>query len=166
MLSMRVDHVVSMLVNQFLVRNGRLNEAMYFKIDCSLNVYHDNVDSYSERCGLHLLYQQDPNSSGVNVFSATTKSPFANVREVTDWNHLTSHDICWREVSIFSDVYFGLAEKINASLKADRKPGSAPRDMHEHTSFALFHEAFVWVPVSIAIDPNCKRSYRKIVTVK
>jgi hypothetical protein len=117
---------------------------------------------------LHLLYHVNPNGSYVNVFSRVDSSPFLKVNATKsvgagDWQHECSHDSCWRNISVFSGLYFELAELINKALIADGFSAIAPKDMSEHNSSALFENLYNWVKVQLEKDPMDQYNYRKLV---
>jgi hypothetical protein len=163
-LSIGVSTLLNQLVRQELQGKGkgRENEALYFHLDCRMS-HHTNNESYNESRGLHLLYQVNPGYTYINVFGAVTESPFERYREIKEWRHLATHDSCWRDVGIFQEVYFGMAEAINAKLKAANKKTIAPKDMHEWNGFGLTDHLFQWVPVRVTKDPTCEQNYRKLV---
>lgn len=160
---MQISDVVAAIVKQELYGNGRENEAIYFSFDVSMSHY-TKTKHYKQRNGLHLLYQVNPGFTYINVFSAVTDSPFANIKTV-EWKHECTHDSCWRDVNIFGDVYFGMAAKINSMLKADGLNELAPQDMHEYNINSFSKGLYRWIPVKISKDPNDKNSYWKLVQV-
>jgi hypothetical protein len=163
MLKIDVRNVVHAIVEQELIRKGREGEALYVNFDLRMS-HHTNNKSYDQSRGLHLLYQVNPGYTYVSVFSAVTDSPFATIREVEEWKHEVTHDSCWRDTNVFSQVYFDMAEKINAAMKADKRKPIAPKDMHEWHNLGRAG-LFQWVKVNITKDPNDDRNYRKLVEV-
>jgi hypothetical protein len=167
MLSMKIEDLVSAIVRQELIGKGREDEALHFSFDISLSYYQDGK-SYSKRCGLHLLYHVNPNGSYVNVFSRIDASPFTKVNApqgegVGEWVHECSHDSCWRNIRVFSTLYFDLAAQINQALIADGFTAVAPKDMSEHNNSPLFEALYTWVKVKLEKDPTDQYNYRKLV---
>lgn len=163
MLQMKVKNVVAGIARQEVQQSGRENQALYFNFDVRLSCYTDD-ESYDESCGLHLLYHSKPGFTYVDVFSAVTENCFAGIREVEDWKHESSHDSCWRDIQVFSQVYFGMAERINQQLKEDGLSRVAPCNMSQNIWFQ--DSAFRWIPVEIEKDRDDDRNYRKLVKVK
>lgn len=166
MLEMKIETLVAAIVRQELRGKGREGEALYFHFDLGMGYYTDD-QSYKARKGLHLLYYLTPDSgSYITVFSAVTDSPFTKIGEIKKWKHECTHDTCWRDIGVFSQVYFAMAEEINAMLKQDGLEEVAPKDMSEHNSFPIFNDlAYSWKKVRVSKDPNCESSYRKMVEV-
>lgn len=161
MLDIKISAVVAQIVRHELIHNAKENEALYMHFDLGMGVY-TNSESYTCRRGLHLLYHVNPGGTYISVFSAVTDSPFASIKDINEWKHEGTHDSGWRDIRVFSDVYFKMAEEINNELEADGEKTVAPKDMHEHNNFGLFRdELFRWVPVEIAkVD-----SYEKTIRV-
>ncbi len=167
MLKIDVRNVVHAIVEQELSGKGRDTEALYLNFDLRMSQHlPEGFDgkSYDESRGLHLLYQVNPGFSYINVFSGVTDSPFARIRDVAEWKHECTHDSCWRDINTFSQVYFEMAECINAARKADGFPPVAPANMHEWHSIGRAG-LFQWVKANVRKDPNCERNYRRIVEV-
>lgn len=161
MLSIRIDRIAYQIVEDILLGNGRENEALYLNFDVRLS-YYDNGRTYDQSRGLHLLYHVLPGMRYVNVFSGVTRSPFGKLSEVRkELKHEVSHDSCWRDVRIFSDTYFEMANCINEERKKQGLSEVAPKDMSEHNSFR--QKLFEWVPVKVSKDPNDSHNYRKLV---
>lgn len=165
MLNISIQDVVAAIVRQELGRTDRdENKALYFNFDCSLSHYTEETQ-YSQRMGLHLLYHCTPGYRYITVFSATTESGLAKLNEVKEWKHECTHDSCWQNINIFSQICFDMARDINEALVADGLKEMAPIDMHEYNSFNMFSgaECYQWVPVRITKDPNDQHNYRKIL---
>lgn len=170
MLSMRIDSLVAGIVRQILIEGGGKNgQALHFHFDCRMGYYahvNDGSESYSAARGLHLLYYLPEGMTYVSVFSGITDSPFDKVSEVKGWKHESTHDSCWRDdVKAFGQVYFGMAEEINAQLKQDGHPEVAPAAMSEHNSFRLMGPVFDFIPVKVEKDPEDKYNHRRIITL-
>jgi hypothetical protein len=120
---------------------------------------------FHDRRGLHLLYHLPKGWASVSAFSAVTEKVFTNVYEVADWKHEITHDSCWRDISTFARVYFGLCENVNDQRQAAGLKPKAPALMTEHNSFQLFGRLFDWIPVEVTTDPTDDRNYRKLVRV-
>ncbi len=162
MLNMRIDCIVGQIVRQELVDKGR-DEALYINIDCRLGFYKVAGETYNQSRGLHLLYHVNPGYSYITVFSGVTDNPFGRIETVPYWKHECTHDVCWRDIAIFSDVYFQMAGEINARLKTNGQKEIAPIEMHESNSFAGFDKVFDWKKVQITKDPNDPNNYRKML---
>lgn len=162
MLNMKIDCMVGQIVRQELRDSGREDEGLYMNLDCRLSYYMPE-GSYNESCGLHLIYQCNPGYASINVFSGVTDSPFASSKDVPSWKHECSHDSCWRDIGVFSEVYFKMAEKINQALLKDGLEQVAPKDMHESNSFNGFDKVFRWKKVKITKDPTDRNNYRKLL---
>ena len=166
MLPIKLSKVVEALVRQLLVGNGRKDEALYFNFDVRIH-HHTGGESYSESCGLHLLYYCPPDMTYVTVFSAVTDDCFASIGDVKEWKHEVTHDSCWRDVEVFSKVYFDKAKKINALLVENGGKTVAPKDLSVDIYPAgLGDVMFTWVPVEVMRDFSDNRGYRKVVVVK
>lgn len=164
MLSMEIRSLVGTLVNQLLVKdnNRQAGRALHFHFDCRMDSY-TNEKSYHSSCALHLLYYLRPDMTYVSVFSAVLPSPFDCIGKVDHWEHECTHDSCWRDINVFSNTYFKMADEINSLRLRDDLPEVAPAAMSEHNSFQLFGSVFDWVGVEVKKDPNDDRSYRRIV---
>lgn len=168
MLNIKVNSVVHTIVNQFLVEDelNDHNTAIYICIDCRLSFSGDESlqhKTLKASCGLHLLYYKK-SGTYITVFSGVTDSPFTKVDKVDNWKHETTHDSCWRDIPIFSQVYFELANKVNAQRVELDLPEIAPIRMHESSSFAGINgPLFRRIPVEIKTDPNDPNRYKKIV---
>jgi hypothetical protein len=163
MFSMKIEDLVQRIVMSELVGKGREKEALYLCFDVSLSYYTDG-DSYDQRAGLHLLYQVNPSYTYVNVFSAVTDSSFVPINKVEKWKHEISHDSCWRNIRVFSDLYFSMANAINEAMVEDGLKKVAPKDMHEYNKFSGFGDyLYRWVPVKISKDKTDENNYRKII---
>lgn len=166
MLSIAVSNVVAQIVRHHLLPAGN-EKAMYFSFDCGLGYYVDSrtvSNRFNQRRGLHLLYHLKPGYGSISVFSAVTESPFAKLKDISAWKHEVTHDSCWRDVRIFTEVYFEMAEKINqALLEKQISPAVAPAAMSEYTSFRSLNNLFELVPVSISVDNTDNRNYKRVI---
>ena len=164
MLEMRVSHVVEQVVRQFLLPTdgGRESEAIHFQFDIDLSYWGKKAEyEFNERAGLHLLYHRKPECAAVSVFSGLTESPFDRMKEVKKWKHETSHDSCWRDINVFSQLYFGMADRINAKLEKK----VAPCEMRQFNNFAMFNGLFQWVPCEVSYDPDDPHRYRRKIVL-
>jgi hypothetical protein len=117
MLNIRLDSVVNQIVRQELVESNRepLPDgaecvALHMNFDCRLSYYTAEYTYYQSR-GLHLLYHATPGYSYITVFSGVTDSPFDKIDKVTEWKHECTHDSCWRDIGVFSHIYFDMASR-------------------------------------------------------
>lgn len=163
MLQIKLDKVVNQVVTHEMRNGWKANNALYFRFDLYMSHFVESQD-YSQRCGLHLLYHVHPGSSSVDVFSSITDSPFAKINDIKEWKHECSHDSCWRDVGIFSNIYFKMAKSINEAMAASNLEEIAPKDMFEHNSFGSFDFLYKWVPVQIKKNPSDSYGhYRKTI---
>lgn len=158
MLKIELSHIVAKIVQSELRGKGREKEALYFNFDIRLSFYTEDKN-YDESCGLHLLYHCNPHESYISVFTGVTENSFVKIDKV-EWKHGVTHDSCWRDISTFSDVYFGMANKINKRLIDDDEGKVAPKDMA--LNIFLTKNLFSWVPVEVHKELD---SYRRIVTI-
>lgn len=167
MFKLDLRDVVSHIVRSELVGKGRENEALYLNFDLRMSYYREGQEYYSSS-GLHLLYHLRPDFASVSVFSGITSHPLAKIREVENWKHEGTHDSCWRNIDLFSTLYFAMAENINAKLEGDGFDSVAPADMNESNSFnSLFNggKYFDWVPVKVSMDRSDENGYRRMIEV-
>ena len=163
MFEIRLNNVVEKIVeNELIEKGGKEGEALHFHFDVKLSYIGKVGKEYRQSRGLHLLYHIFPGSAYVNVFSGVTDSPFGKRWEVKEWEHEASHDSCWRSVSIFSNLYFEMANLINAARIKDRYKKIAPIKMNQYVNFCLFDALYRWVPVEI-VRPDPNDSYKKAV---
>lgn len=167
MLSMRVDTMINALVSHLVEEGSSKNEALHFHLDLRMATYiGDGNRRFSASRGLHLLYYREANSAYVHVFSAVLDSPFATIASVTEWKHECTHDSCWRDVGVFAQVYFGMANEINDARADAKLEAIAPKDMSEHNGFAMFGKPFTWRKVKVMKDETDDNSYRRKVVVE
>jgi hypothetical protein len=167
MLSISISKIVNQIVKHALLSNTerKEGEGLYLSFDCGLGHY-TNSNSFSSRCGLHLVYHCLPGMTYVDVFSMVTNSPFAKVKDFdgSDFTHEVTHDSCWRDIEIFSSLYFGMAREINEKMKAAGLPEVAPGLMTDHSSFQLFDDnLWKWIPIKVKKDPA--EHYRKTLEI-
>jgi hypothetical protein len=166
-LSIKIQTVAEAIVRQFLIEpRGRDNEALHIELDVSMSDY-EGCDEYCDRRGLHLLYYLPKGHASVTVFSAITKRPFSKPWEVEQWQwkHEITHDSCWRDIRVFSELYFDMCERINDQRNDAELESKAPALMTEHNSFRILGNLFDWLPVEVINDPTDGNNYRKIVRV-
>lgn len=166
MLNIRMETIVGSLVRQLLIESGGNSErALHFHFDLWMSYHRDNR-SYDARRGLHLLYYLPKNSSYVSVFSATFNSPRVKLDVANgQFTHEISHDSEWRNLRLFSDTYFSMAEEINRKMNVDGFLSVAPVLMGEHNNSPVFGNLFNWVTVKVEKDPDDDYNYRKIIKV-
>jgi hypothetical protein len=150
MLKISINDVVNTIVTSQLVRQGRNNEALYMAFDISIRHYNKNK-SYERRQGLHLVYHCEQSSTYVSVFSATSQNPYDKLKDIDSWKLESHHDSAWRNISVFSQVYFSMTSEINADLVNDGMNEVRPCDMNESNSFvgACRDKLFTWIPVNV-----------------
>lgn len=166
MLSMRIDSLAAMFVEQFLIgAGGRDGEALHLHFDLGVSHFTNSGSFHSTR-GLHLLYHLPKGRAYVDVFSAVTAKRFSKIGDITQWTHECSHDSCWRDTRAFSKTYFEMAEEVNTQLRSENLLEVAPKDMSELNRFASYHEMFRWVPVTVKKDPTDENNYRKLIEVR
>lgn len=162
MLTIDISKVVELIVRQEVYGNPRPDKALYINFDLQLRHYFDGR-SYIQKRGLHLLYHYN---LGISVFSGITDSPFASIGGVKKWKHESSHSSCWKEIRIFSDVYFEMAQQINNELKKEGFPAVAPSTMLETNSFRHFDRMYDIVTVKVSKDKTDSLNYRKTIEVQ
>src|ERR1700723_2320616 len=113
MFEMRLDKVVEQIVSTTFAQGRREKEALYFNFDLRLWSFEKQEQFYTSR-GLHLLYHQQSYSSYISVFSAISPSPFGRMKDIAEWKHESTHDSCWRDIRGLTDLYFDMANEINA----------------------------------------------------
>lgn len=167
MLEMKLSRVVHQIVEHHLGGQGREKEALYVNFDVRMSSYYQLGREFAESRGLHLLYHQNPGHATLSVFSAVTRSPFERLPQVTEWKHEVSHDSCWRDIHVFSDVYFEMAKRINEKRCNAGLGEKAPIEMNQNCFFAGIarNTMFEWVKVSVTKDPEDSNNYRRLVTL-
>lgn len=165
MLNMRIDSLIASVVRQELYGKGRANnDAMYFHFDLRLGLYVEEEEYHSYR-DLHLLYQVDSGYRYINVFSAVLDGR-TRFRDIKNWKHEITHGSGWRDIGLFSRIYFEMADEINAMLKKDGLEEVAPKDMEQHNTAGFISDAlYRWVPVRVSKDPSDHNNYRMMVEV-
>ena len=180
MLEMRVSDVAEQIVMHTFTNGtdrrqkegsdgGRDAQAIYLNFDVRLSNYdlEHNRFQYTASRGLHLLYHKLRGGSSISVFSAVSSSPFDRLKTIKEWKHQATHDSEWRRVRIFNDVYFEMAEEVNAQREAAGLAEIAAAEMIQYCVFAGIAEErlFQWVPVSIKKDPEDQYDYRRLITI-
>lgn len=162
MLQMNLSSLVDAIVRQELIgkRGVVVGKALYFNFDVRLS-HSEERGSYHQSRGLHLLYHCKFGTY-IDVFSAVTENCFAQIKDVGNWKHEVSHDSCWSNLHVFSEVYFSMAEKINGERSAKGLAKVAPRDMHQWNGFGR-QGLYQWVPVDVTKDLADVRGYKKKV---
>lgn len=163
MLNMRIDTMLATLVRQLLVdAEGRDKEALYFNLDLRLGYKVGVKQTYNSSRRLHLLYHRRPTSMYVDVFAAATKI-LSKLNDVQKFDHVSTHDACWKDIKIFSKIYLDMVSEINNMLRSDGHSETSPINMQEQHSF---HDlAFIWIPVQVHKDPHDKNNYRKTIAI-
>lgn len=160
MFSFGIREVISAIVDHELKGKGNPDKALHINLDVRISHYTDN-ESFHESRGLHLLYFCRPHMSYISAFSGITKSPFGSIREVESWKHEITHDSGWRDISVFSNLYFEMADNINKKRVEAGLEKIAPKDMHEFNSFP--RGLCSWVPVEVKRDPA--DDYNKFIKI-
>lgn len=168
MFEIKLERVVEQIVRHNLIGQGRETEALYINFDVRLHNYdnENNKEFYTSR-GLHLLYYSKSYGGAISVFSAVTVSPFDRIYSVEEWKHEVTHDSCWRDVRVFSETYFKMADEINAQRKKEKLDKIAPCEMTQHCSFAgiASNHLFKWVEVLMKKDTSDSYNYRRTIKV-
>lgn len=169
---MNLQYLVGAIVRKEVWRNKqtRKNAALSFSFDVRMHSFEEqdtHLHEFRESRGLHLLYHTAfPGSERISVFSGITDSPFGKLQDVKEWKHNTTHDTCWRDVNLFSSLYFDLAERINAKRVEKGLKEIPPKDMTELVSFAgLNGDIYSWRLVDVTNDPEDDRNYRKLIKI-
>lgn len=168
MLEVKLESIVYTLVDRIYLSRDEFtskarddNKALYLNFDVSLS-YYENGKKAGVRKGLHLVYYA-PFGRYVTVFSAVTDSCFAKCTEVKDWKHEITHDSCWRNLEIFSTLYFNSAKDINDQLEESGMKSVRPVDMNQNVF--INDELYRFINVEVSRDPADERGYRKILKV-
>lgn len=162
MLEMRIETLVNTVVGQLLVEQPRENEGLYFAFNVGLTYHAPDGRTYdTKRRGLHLFYFA--RNGYVHVFSGVTSSPL-KANEVS-WSHECSHDSCWRDVAVISDLYFVMADEINEQLEAGGKPTMAPAAMTQHIYPQRSRSLFTYSKCKVEYDPTDPHHYRRTLTL-
>lgn len=167
MLSIGIQNLAQQIVNHEMLRvqaqpHLRKYATLHLNFDLRMSNYIDSK-SYNQSRGLHLLYNVNPGSTYVSVFSGVTDSPLGDIHDVNEWTHECTHDSCWKDIGIFSKIYFEMSDEINALRKADGLPSIAPKYMSENNRFRSFDSLFQWVAAEVKTDPNDRMNYKKLI---
>ena len=165
MFQMRLENVISAIVSHHLLESAWSgdDQALYLAFD--LRLYSDG-ERFQQSRGLHLLYHQREGHQTVSVFSAVSSSPFTKIEEIKEWKHQVSHDSEWVRLSLFSSLYFEMAERINLYRIAENLEEIAAIEMIEYCSFAGIASPMLrWVRVSVSMDPEDSSHYRRKVSL-
>lgn len=177
MLNIDISRLAAAIVRQELVGQGRDDEALYLSFGLRLSAsiarkdFELGIPAFLEerksQCsrGLHLLYHCRPMHSYITVFSGVTDSPLGRLADVKEWKHEITHDSGWRDIGIFSSIYFDMADTINNELNhpLDRAQSQiAPKDMQQFNTFPR-DKIFSWVPVEV--QKASGHHYEKVVKI-
>lgn len=163
MLQIDLRRVVNQIVQHELYSLGKEDLALYVNFDVRMSHYMPfSGKPYNQSRGLHLLYYVKPGHSYVTVFSGVTSSPFGSINDVVAWKHECTHDSCWRDIDIFSTMYFEMAEKINLLLVENNFEEIPPKDMNEFSAFRG-NQLFNWIPVNVTKDSQDVYNYNRIL---
>jgi hypothetical protein len=180
MLEMRVSDVAEQIVMHTFTNGtgrrqkegsdgGRDAQAIYLNFDVRLSNYNleENRFQYTASRGLHLLYHKLRGGAQISVFSAVSLSPFARLKTIKEWKHEATHDSCWRNVQVFAQTYFEMAEEVNARRVAAGLKEIAAVEMTQYCNFAGIAQEhlFQCVPVIVSMDPKDEYGYRRLITV-
>lgn len=166
MLNMHLENVTAMLVQQFLIEpKGVENKAIHFHFNVRVDSFESN-EQFGSSVGLHLLYHLKPRSTYVDVFSGATNRPFAKLNEVEGWTHEASHDSGWRNLNVFSQIYFSLAGEVNDQRKSSELKEIAPKDMSQSAHLRISRKMFDWVDVEVKVDGADPMKYHRTLTIK
>lgn len=157
MLTMKIETLVNALVQSELSKNQEKNKALYFGFDLHLSV---STPSVFKRRGLNLLYYKE--GAFTSVFSAVTNLQWS-VPEKTEWKHEVSHDSCWRDIRVFSETYFKMAEEINKYLRDFGYEEVAPCNMNQLNTPRMFGSLYEWKKVKVIKDSTDQNNYRRLV---
>lgn len=158
MFQMKVISVVDSLVNTLLVRQPDMNpgKAVLFELDLKLSSYEDN-ETFTSRTNLHLLYNK-MHSYGRYISVFSYEGVVSTLIDPRDrgyiWKHEGTHDSCWRDLSLVSDIYFRCARVVNEQRQAAGYKPIPPRDMCDNAGPALFAPTFRFVDVEQVLLPR------------
>lgn len=161
MFAMPLDYLVASIVRSEFP-SDRVGQALHFHFDVRLSDYSEEVNT-TQSAALHLLYHTHPMGSYISVFSGVERGrPFTSVKEIKEWKHEVTHDSCWRDINAITQLYFDMAEELNALRVKAGYEAKAPRDFSPFVSFALFSDGlYSWIPVEVNRDPV--DSYKRTV---
>lgn len=162
MFEIRLDRVAQQIVSHNLRGKGSGEQvALYLKFDVRLS---SHGIAHTIARGLHLLYHQVLHHASVSVFSAVTPSPFDRIDTVKEFKHEVTHDSCWRDLRVFNETYFTMANEVNVIRKNYGLSEIAPVAMNQFVTFAgLGEDLFQWVSVKVTKDETDERNYRRVI---
>lgn len=162
MFSIEISRIVYPLVKQ-LMKEKPEGKGLLFSFDVSLSD-HSNGLGLSYRRELDLLYNTySRNGTYISAFSRIGVLGEERDRKKHVWTHECTHDSCWRDLSVISNLYFEGARVINDKRVRAGLKEIAPRDMGDHTGFNIFRPAFEWVDVEQTKLDNDARFAIKVV---
>ena len=178
MLSLDLRHVVNSLVTHMMHEPGRdrATQALHIQFWLSMTYYPDrtrdhgpiakeHIDGVSKT--LHLLYHRRPGSTYISAFSFHEPGKRNTLLHSVPWIHEGTHDSGWRDIMVFSKLYFTMAEEVNRQLVDVGHPPVAPLMMSEHNSLVASRlEVFRWVNVEVQVDPHDEFGHRRIIKVQ
>lgn len=164
MFAMKLENVVQAIVDIELRRNQDPSKGLLVSFDVGMADYSTGSNYPEERGAVHLLYYVKPGGNYISVFSAFSKR-HTSIKEL-DWKHEVTHDSCWRDINIFSKVFFDFAQSLNTKLAKMGLPPKAPKDFSENVFFDGFSDPWKMIDVEVTNDPSDNRSYRRILKIK
>ena len=148
MFKMPVQHVVNTLVKGMMQKQEPpKGKGLLVSLDVQLTSYlGEGLESPFFRREIHLLYSRYQGAgSYISVFSCVKGyGGGLNPKEFT-WKHEVTHDSCWRDLTVVSDVYFQAAAEINKKRVDAGLAEVAPYLMTDHSAFDIL--PFRWVDV-------------------
>ena len=144
MFSIDISRVVSSLVKQ-LMKEKPEGKGLLLSFDVGLS---DHSQGLHYRRELNLLYNiYNSNGTYISAFSRTGKMGEERDPKKYVWAHECTHDSCWRDLTVISNLYFEGAYLINGFRVKAGLEEMRPCDMSDHTRFNTFKPAFEWVNV-------------------
>lgn len=164
MFEMRLDRLAQQIVSHNLCGQGRKDEALHLDFDVRLSC--PEIPDTIIR-GIHLLYHQMPHHASISVFSGVTPSPFDKHSAVKEWKHEVTHDSCWRDLRIFNETYFTMADEVNVIRHKLGLEEIAPVKMNQFVSFVGIarDHLYQWLEVKVARDATDEHNYRRTIQV-
>lgn len=144
---------------------GRPTKALHLAFSCRAHYSGPDRDGQAIRT-LHFLFNRPWGSKGfatTHTFATTTSflDLIGKVNEANGWEHLSSHDSCWRSAvwSKIGEVTKELQDEVVEQTRCE------PNEVSISTGFVLLAPFYRWVDVQIDRDETDKHGYRKLVKV-
>jgi len=164
------------------LRLGRPTKALYLAFDLRAHYYPEtpereisNLNEGGASCSLHYLFHRTYGSTGfctTYTFAAVHDDCFARLKDVRDWQFLSSHNSCWKDAAedkarrVENELYDRVCAQVGFA-DDDHIPYNR---LSWSVWFPTFQRAptefYEWVDVQIDKDPEDRHGYKCLVTVK